>query len=111
MLQCISPVDGTVYVEWELAESNSISQFIELSRLAQKQWQQISLVERARICQSAVAYFKSKQTQIVEEITWQMGRPVAFSGGEVNGLAERARYMIAIAEQSLQMLYQKQEQG
>ena len=80
VLQCISPVDGTVYVERELADSNSISQSIELSRLAQKQWQQTSLVEWARICESAVAYFESKQTQIAEEIAWQMGRPVAFAG-------------------------------
>ena len=101
VLQCISPVDGTVYVERELADSNSVLQSIELSCLAQKQWQQTSLVERARICESAVAYFESKQTQIAEEIAWQMGRPVAFAGGEVNGLAERARHMIAIAEQSL----------
>ena len=75
VLQCISPVDGTVYVERELAGSNSISQFIELSRLAQKQWQQTSLVERAQICENAVAYFESKQNQIAAEIAWQMGSP------------------------------------
>ena len=98
VLQCISPVDGTVYVERELADSNSILQSIELACLAQKQWQQTSLVERARICENAVAYFESKQPQIAEEIAWQMGRPVAFAGGEVNGLAERARHMIAMAE-------------
>ena len=101
VLQCISPIDGTVFIERELADSNAISQSIELSRLAQKQWQRTSLVERARICESAVAYFETKQAQIAEEIAWQMGRPVAFAGGEVNGLAERARHMIALAEQSM----------
>lgn len=101
ILQCISPVDGSVYVEREAADSGSISQSIELSHSAQKHWQQTSLAERARICENAVAYFESKQNQIAEEIAWQMGRPVAFAGGEVNGLSERARHMIAIAEQSL----------
>ena len=101
ILQCISPVDGSVYVEREAADSGSISQSIELSRSAQKHWQQTSLAERARICENAVAYFESKQNQIAEELAWQMGRPVAFAGGEVNGLAERARHMIAIAEQPL----------
>jgi len=100
-LQCISPVDGSIYAERELANANSIAQSIELSRSAQKQWQQTSLTKRARICESAVQYFEAKQAQIAEEIAWQMGRPIAFSGGEVKGLAERARHMISIAEQSL----------
>ena len=52
---------------------SSISRSIELSRSAQKHWQQTSLAERARICENAVAYFESKQNQIAEEIAWQMG--------------------------------------
>jgi acyl-CoA reductase-like NAD-dependent aldehyde dehydrogenase len=100
-LQCISPVDGSIYAERELANPNEIAQSIELSHSAQKQWQQTSLLERSMVCERAVNYFESKQAQIAEEIAWQMGRPIAFAGGEVSGLAERARHMIAIAEQAL----------
>ena len=100
-LQCISPVDGSIYAERELANTKAIGQSIELSHSAQKQWQQASLSERSRVCEQAVKYFELKQAQIAEEIAWQMGRPIAFAGGEVGGLAERARHMIAIAEQSL----------
>ena len=110
-LQCISPVDGSVYVERELADPVTITQSIELSRSAQKQWQQTSINERARICEAAVQYFEEKQTQIAEEIAWQMGRPIAFAGGEVNGLAERARHMIASAEQSLADIVPAKQEG
>lgn len=110
-LQCISPVDGSVYVERELADPVTITQSIELSRSAQKQWQQTSIDERARICEAAVQYFEEKQTQIEEEIAWQMGRPIAFAGGEVNGLAERARHMIASAEQSLADIVPAKQEG
>ncbi|RZO75032.1 MAG: aldehyde dehydrogenase family protein [OM182 bacterium] len=110
-LQCISPVDGSVYVERELADPVTITQSIELSRSAQKQWQQTSIDERARICEAAVQYFEEKQTQIAEEIAWQMGRPIAFAGGEVNGLAERARHMIASAEQSLADIVPAKQEG
>ncbi len=109
--QCISPVDGSVYVERELADPVTITQSIELSRSAQKQWQQTSIDERARICEAAVQYFEEKQTQIAEEIAWQMGRPIAFAGGEVNGLAERARHMIASAEQSLADIVPAKQEG
>jgi len=110
-LQCISPVDGSVYAERELADPVTITQSIELSRSAQKQWQQTSIDERARICEAAVQYFEEKQTQIEEEIAWQMGRPIAFAGGEVNGLAERARHMIASAEQSLADIVPAKQEG
>src|SRR6056300_1264523 len=110
-LQCISPVDGSVYVERELADPVTITQSIELSRSAQKQWQQTSIDERGRICEAAVQYFEEKQTQIAEEIAWQMGRPLAFAGGEVNGLAERARHMIASAEQSLADIVPAKQEG
>ena len=38
---------------------------------------------------------------IAEEITRQMGRPIAHSPGEVRGFEERARHMLAIAEEAL----------
>jgi len=110
-LQCISPVDGSVYVERELADPVTITQSIELSRSAQKQWRQTSIDERAKICEAAVQYFEEKQTHIAEEIAWQMGRPIAFAGGEVNGLAERARHMIASAEQSLADIVPAKQEG
>jgi acyl-CoA reductase-like NAD-dependent aldehyde dehydrogenase len=100
-LHCISPVDGSIYAERELANTNSIAQSIELSRSAQKQWQKTSLTERAGMCEIAVQYFESNRERIAEEIAWQIGRPIAFAGGEVKGLAERARHMIAIAEHAL----------
>jgi len=100
-LQCVSPVDGSIYATRIAADANTIAQSIELSRSAQRQWQKTSLAERGRICELAVQYFEQRQDQIAEEIAWQMGRPISFAGGEVKGLAERARHMMAIAEPSL----------
>jgi len=42
--------------------------------------------------------------EIVPELAWQMGRPVRYGGGELRGFEERARYMIAIAEEALSNL-------
>src|SRR5262249_55111739 len=39
--------------------------------------------------------------EIAREITWQMGRPVRYSPGEVRGFEERARHMIAVAPDAL----------
>ena len=38
---------------------------------------------------------------LATEITWQMGRPIGQSPGEIRGLEERARYMLAEAPRAL----------
>jgi acyl-CoA reductase-like NAD-dependent aldehyde dehydrogenase len=50
----------------------------------------------------AVDYFLSKQTEIAEELAWQMGRPISQGAGEMRGLEERARHMIDIAPKALE---------
>ncbi len=39
--------------------------------------------------------------EIGPELTRQMGRPIRYAAGELNGFAERARHMISIAPQAL----------
>jgi acyl-CoA reductase-like NAD-dependent aldehyde dehydrogenase len=43
----------------------------------------------------------SKRDELAAEITWQMGRPIAQSPGEIRGLEERARYMLEVAPRAL----------
>ena len=50
---------------------------------------------------AAVDAFVSRRDAIAEEISWQMGRPLAQSPGEVSGFEERARHMIDIAPDAL----------
>ena len=100
-LKTISPVDGSIYVERPLATADEIDRALSLARSAQRDWQCTSLGEREAICERAVQYFENHRQQIAEEISWQMGRPIAYSAGEISGLAERARHMISIAPQAL----------
>ena len=101
MLKTTSPVDGSIYVARALATVNEIDQALSKAQSAQRVWQLTSLDDRAAICERAVQYFENHRQQIAEEISWQMGRPIAYSAGEINGLAERARHMISIAPQAL----------
>ncbi len=100
--QVISPVDGSVYVERELADNSLVQSVIEQSHKAFKLWKQTSLAERKAICIKAITYFQNNADQIAEEITWQMGRPIQYSPFEIkNGMKERAQHMIHIAEKAL----------
>ena len=100
-VQLISPVDGRVYVEREMADATQVEQALTAAASAQSAWQRRSLSERAAFCSAAVDAMLSMQADIVPELAWQMGRPVRYGAGELRGFAERARHMIAIAPQAL----------
>jgi acyl-CoA reductase-like NAD-dependent aldehyde dehydrogenase len=100
-IQCISPVDGSVYVERQTASSEEIEQTLSAAVIAQKKWKNAPIVERQALCSKAVDAFVSHGADIAEEITWQIGRPISQAPGEVGGFEERARYMIEISESSL----------
>ncbi len=100
-LQCISPVDGRVYLERPLADSATIATTLKQANRAQQDWKQLPISERQALLSAFVDAFLARRTAIAEEISWQMGRPLGAAGGEINGLEERARHMIAIAPQAL----------
>lgn len=97
-LKTISPVDGSVYVERPYADESEVASALALAKKAQAAWRQTSIAERAALCSKAVDAFVASKQDVAEEISWMMGRPVRSTPGEVGGLEERARHMIAIAE-------------
>ncbi len=101
-LTTISPVDNSTYLQREYASDDDIRQALERAPEAQQQWKTTGLAQRQDLCSKAVDYFVQHKQAIAEEITWQMGRPIRYAAGEVNGLEERARTMIELAEQGLQ---------
>ena len=100
-IQCISPVDGSVYVERETASAEQIQQTLSAAVEAQKQWSNTTIAQRQALCSKAVDAFVARKAEIAEELTWQMGRPISQAPGEVGGFEERARYMIKIADTAL----------
>ena len=97
----ITPIDGSVYVERELASAAAIAACLSAARKAAAGWRRVPVAERAAIVARATDAFVARKAEIAEEITRQIGRPIGQSPGEVRGFEERARYMTAIAADSL----------
>ena len=97
----VSPVDGRIYVERAYANAEEVDNTVERAVAAQLSWRHVPVSERAAICERFVAAFEARSSQIAEEISWQIGRPISASPGEVRGTAERARYMISAAADAL----------
>ena len=100
--QTISPVDNSIYVEGELANAKTIEKVLEGASTTQAIWRNTSLEERIAICRKALQYFLEHKVEIAREITWQMGRPIRYSGFEIaKGFKERAEYMMDISQKTL----------
>lgn len=97
----ISPIDGSVFVERQYADSGLIQQTLDRGVSAQKAWKKVSLKARKELCVKAVDSFVANTDEIGREICWQMGRPIGSAAGEVRGLEDRARTMIRLADEGL----------
>jgi acyl-CoA reductase-like NAD-dependent aldehyde dehydrogenase len=104
-LQTFSPIDGSIYVERDLASPEQIQAVLKRAVGAQLRWRCVAVVERVAIVRRAVEIFHSLESDLAVELSWMMGRPIRFAAGEIKGFVERATYMADIAEDSLADLH------
>jgi acyl-CoA reductase-like NAD-dependent aldehyde dehydrogenase len=110
-LKTISPVDGRIYVERPLETAAGIDRALDSAQHAQASWAAASLAARCEVLGKAVDAFVAKANDIAAEITWQMGRPIRYTPGEVRGFEERARYMLNAAPQALAAIQPGEKAG
>ena len=100
-LQCISPIDASVYAERQTVSFDQASQMVKNAKSAQRAWADKPLQERIELVLAGVAKVGEMNDEIVPELAWQMGRPIRY-GGEFGGFEERSTYMAEIAAESLE---------
>ena len=100
MLQCISPIDGSVFAERPVLTLDEGKAAAARARDAQAAWAARPLQERIDLVMAGVAAVGAMNDEIVPELAHMMGRPVKF-GGEFGGFNERASHMAKIAADSL----------
>ena len=98
----ITPVDGSVYLTRKLASGAAIEGALARAAKAQKSWKQVAVAERAAICRRMAEWCVARADELASELSWQMGRPVSQTPGELRrGFHERALYMCSQAESAL----------
>ena len=86
MQQCISPVDGSIYIERPHATDAETAAALERAHDATSAWKETPIPERAAFCAAMVDAFVADAEVHAEELAWQMGRPIRYGKGEVSGL-------------------------
>lgn len=100
-LKTYSPIDNSLYVERTYASQQEIESALIKAQSAQQLWRLASVAEREEYCLAAIHALVAEKEAIAEELCWQMGRPIRYAQGEVNGMEERAKYMISDAKSAL----------
>lgn len=100
MIQCISPIDGSVYAERPAMSLEVASAAVARARKAQKSWARRPLEERVQLVLKGVARLNEMVDEVVPELAHMMGRPVRY-GGEFKGFNERSNYVATIAADAL----------
>jgi len=100
--QTISPVDGSIYAERQLATSREIENALAKAVTSQAEWKRVPVAERTAACKRMLDWLVERAGEIGEELTWQIGRPIAYSPNEIRrGFQERVNYMAEIAGREL----------
>lgn len=100
----ISPVDGSIYSEHSYASSSDVKMAVDISQSAFLDWRRVDLSERKALCQRFMDAMLSHIDEYAKELTWQMGRPIAFSPYEIKGLTSRVAFAIEHADEFLSNL-------
>ena len=100
MIQCISPIDGSVYAERAALSPGAAAAAVARARAAQPAWAALPLAERRDTVLAGIAALNGMKDRVVADLARSMGRPARW-GGEFSGVNERANYMAGIAETAL----------
>ena len=110
-LTCISPIDGRVVADRPLASPEELERLCGKADAAAPLWAAVPVAERVRLVSRLVDEVMTKSSELAEELTVQMGRPLAQTPAELRGFEERARHMLAVAPSALAPLKPEPKSG
>jgi acyl-CoA reductase-like NAD-dependent aldehyde dehydrogenase len=101
VISVVSPATQKVLFDIPCLSPQDIDDRVRKANAAFPGWRKEGVAKRIKLMDRFCELFAEKKEQVAESIASQMGRPKRYGGGEVNGVLERARYMISVAEESL----------
>lgn len=101
MISSISPTDGSVVAEYEETSKEDVQRHIEEAATLQREWEQVSIEERARPMMRMAELLESNRDELAKLMADEMGKPIAQGAGEVDKCAWVCRHYAENAERIL----------
>lgn len=100
-MQIINPATGNLIKEIDNASATNVRAAYEKLRAGQRKWAQVPIKERIACIAKFVQLLEQNTERIAEQLTQEMGKPLAEARGEVGGAVFRTGYFIRECEQVL----------
>jgi acyl-CoA reductase-like NAD-dependent aldehyde dehydrogenase len=100
-LRTLSPVDGRVYVERPMTPRAEVDAVVARAASAARSWRKVPLERRQQLVAALIDAVSARAPELATELTWQMGRPISQTPGEIKGFADRGHTMIRLATEGL----------
>lgn len=110
-IRTISPSTGKVIFEADGPSIEEARGLVDNAQAAFFTYRQTTLAQRKEYVVKALDIIAEKIDQLSEELTTQMGRPIAFSAAEIKTMRKRADYLLEIAEEALADIPGREEPG
>ena len=105
VLEVVNPYSGDIEFTFPMLSLGDVDAAVQRARRAFDEWRWSTAAERRALCERFVEAFDADRDSIARNLSLQMGRPIKHAYNEVNGTLDRARHMIAIAEETLKDEY------
>lgn len=107
----ISPTTDEPILTRAGISAQDLERLPEVATAAFHSWRKTALKERQDIVKKALKIISDKQDELANELTVQMGRPIAYTAKEVTTAVKRAEYLLKISEDTLKDTPGEAEKG
>lgn len=97
----ISPTTNKPVVERNGPTDAELAEIPKIAKKAFLKYSKTPLEERQKIVKKALQNITDKQDELAQEITEQMGRPIAFTAKEITTAVARGEYLLKISNEAL----------
>ncbi len=101
VIEVDNPASGDTAARVALLDPEEIALLAGKAEAAARRWSQSTIYERVELCERFLDALESRREEIAQDITAQMGKPISQSRAEIDGMKQRAAYMMSIAPRCL----------
>ena len=111
VINTISPTTNEPILSRNGASAADLDMLPKVAEEAFQTFRKTTLKERQEIVKKFLKILASHESELAEELTVQMGRPIAFGGVEVKTAIKRAEYLLKISDEVLKDTDGEPEKG
>lgn len=111
VINTISPSTNEPIITRNGASAADLESLPEVATEAFQTFRKTTLKERQDIVKKFLKGVSAREDELAEELTVQMGRPIAFTGKEVSTAVKRGEYLLKISDEAFKDTDGEPEKG